>query len=255
MRRGLTSRDKVLFDILIIAVVAFAYYYLLYNPTMNHIREQENLREELEFEIEMAIAYGDTLISTIETQEEMLSGIDGIINTYYPYVQPQYFVDLLYTFTAEHELTISSVDVDTPSLMSLSRSRPAEVNDKDALLKALEMYDILLNEALEAESEEEDARLIEPSAIVVDRLFLSLCDGDLEQYLGFLESVNDVGHPIYVSQCELAVNRFTDTLEMSIAIIIIHFDRLTESQYRDDASQFTFTPAKPAESEDNFDYH
>jgi hypothetical protein len=245
----MTKRDKVLLIIVIIVAVVFASYYFVYEPTITHIEAQRVRAQDLQFELNMARTHEATLRATLATQEEVLENIEEIIALYYPSLPPQYFVDLLRIFADEHEITIDSIDVQTPSMQGLDRIIPGDPAVTDPLSIAIMDYNALIGEVEDPPQRVRPAVI--PGGIRVNRLVLALTGGDLAQYLLYLDSIKNTGFPIYVSNYSLAVTG-EDTLAMSISIAALSVERLTAEQYREDASMFSFEIMPPAESLDNF---
>jgi len=283
MKRTLTKHDKTLFAIIIVAVVAFAYYYFVFNPITNQINEQETRSREIEQELFVIKSYGGALENTLTAQSTALEGIDEIINTYYPYVKPQYYVDLLRSFSDDLDLTIAAITAAPQGPHELSGLIPENQRHKDdSLLDALSGYDELMKQQIEIEQnydpEERPGSLtlntvavtlvdgnldqfirlvnpaVRPGSVILTTIAISLLDGNLDQYLNFLEKVNTTGYPIYVSDYSLSVTNINEVtqMEMDLIIMVIHVDRLTPSQYIRDAADFTFEPYPPANSKDNF---
>ena len=272
MRMSLSKRDKILLGILLIAIVAFAYYHFIYDPITKQIEEKKSHYEELEYEISVASAQETALSSTMISEDVLLSKIESIISSYYPYLQPQYFVDLVRTFSDEHGLILSNVDVGSPSYQSLPKIGKIIKSSDDPFLSAISELDKLTSE-LSKKSEpatestpsadngssqkskspqESESTQEQPGSLRVNHLSFSLNGGNLEQYLGFLDSLNNTGYPIYISQYELENSAFDNTLGLFVSIIVIHLDRLTSLQYATDAAQFTFDKLPPAGSKNNF---
>jgi hypothetical protein len=283
MRNRLSKRDKVLLGVIALAVSAFAYYYFVYNPITAQISAQKSRNEELGRKIEAAKIDSGALEEKITSELELMDNTNEIISTYYPYIEPQYFVDLLRVFSDELNLTISSIDVESPTLQNLSHLIPDEkekTND-DPFLSTLEEIVELSEDSQKSTSASEDNQSsdtgsssggnsssdnksssggsasgdksagdteqdpIKPGTIILNHLSFTIINGSFEQYLSFLNKINSTGYPIYVSKYEVTKDYNNDTLELNLKIDVIHFNRISVEQYSIDALNFTFESIPP----------
>ena len=246
----MTKRDKVLLIIISVVAVIFAFYYIIYQPTTEHVRRQYEREKDLQMELTVAQTIGHLLDETLISQEKVLADADHVIAAYYPIIRPQYFVDLFREFADEHEIILSGVSVEAPSLKKLSELIPKDQKTDDPLVDAIIAFNELSGDA--SEDPEMQAPSVEPGSIVVNTLRLVLYGGELEQYIAYLDSINNTGKPIYIAEYGLKYGP-EDTLVMVVEVIVLMVDRLTAGQYIDDVSEFSFDVLPPAGLIDIFD--
>ena len=284
MRNRLSKRDKVLLGVIVFAVAAFAYYYFVYNPITAQISAQKSRNEELGRKIDAAKIDAGALEEKITSELELMDNTNEIISAYYPYLEPQYFVDLLRVFSDELDLTISGIDVESPTLQNLSHLIPDEkekTND-DPFLSTLEEIVELSEDSQKSTSASKDNQSsdtgsssdgnsssdnksasgsgsasgdksagdteqdpIKPGTIILNHLSFTVINGSFEKYLSFLNKINSTGYPIYVSKYEVTKDYNNDTLELNLKIDVIHFNRISAEQYSIDALNFTFESIPP----------
>ena len=256
MKKSISKRDKVLLIVITVAAAIFAYFHFLYTPIIAQISEKEARYKTLKSELSLAAARESAMKSIMASEDMLLDNINGIISSYYPYIQPQYFVDLIHGFTEDLGLMVAGVAVQSPSIQDLSNVFPDQKTSDDPFLNALTELDKLSGAPLQGSEFPEGEKLAtEPGAVIVNRMTFSVLGGDLEQYIRFLEKINNTGYPIYVSQYVLSNNSIDNSLELNTSITVIHLDRLTPLQHIKDASQFSFDKLPPADSADNFRYN
>jgi len=268
MRKSLSKRDKVLLSVMAVAVTAFAYYYFAYSPIMAHIDEQKERYVEIENELSSVNDTSKVLASTLSSSDKIIADISKIISSYYPYIEPQYFVSLMCVFSEELGLSVAHVNVAPPTLRDLSKLIPDknESESRNPFDSALADIDGMSDSSVNSTSQDSEsadngnassgdaspANAEQPPAevgtVLVSRLSFSIYDGNFEKYLKFLNKVNNTGYPIYVSQYTVFPNTVDNSLEMDITINVIHLDRLSAQQYMTDASQFTFDVLPPSGS-------
>ena len=258
MSMSMSNRDKITLTVLLVFVICALFVYFIYNPTRDHVKAQQVRYEELQAELTRINNIEKLLADAREKLEKVLENIDKLISSYYPYVAPQYYVDLFRGFSDEHELTVTVIDVKTPTTQRLDGTSTQKRKEADSLREAAADVNALTAEGSEEEEgeeeEEEESNTPQgrPGSVGIHELMLEFIGGNLEQYLGFLESINNIGYPIYVSACELTVT--DDALDMSINVRPIFIDRFTPEQYREVEGKFIFEVLPQAESEDNFSY-
>jgi len=285
MTLQMSKRDKVLLVILSFILVIFVFYYFVYAPTTNDINRLKERHSELEHELRAAADLKNRLEKAVKKQKDLLVDMDELVARYYPYVAPQYYVDLLRIFSDEHELTITRIDVESPSVQNLSEifGRETEgktdpfkeaVADLNALVSrgqtegdVADSDSLATNDRLEGK---DDSDKTIPGAVGINQVMFALTDGNLEQYLNFLESVNKTEYPIYVSNYEVLVymeedneliighdKKFEKTRELIMFIEVkpIFIDRAPLAQHLETVvAEFNFEVLPKAESKDNFAY-
>ena len=115
MKISISPREQVLVIVALVVVLGAMFYFLMYQPTMEHVKEQEVRCMDLESQIQKTRATKSALDSTYENHKVVLEGIDMVVSAYYPFIPPQYYVDLLRQFSDEQELIIDRIELKTPS--------------------------------------------------------------------------------------------------------------------------------------------
>lgn len=250
MKLTMTKRDKMLLAVISLVAIVFAFYYFVYQPTIEHVQRQREYKLDLQMELNVSKTYEASIATAVAAQEESLAGMTAVIDSYYPYLPPQYYVDLLREFADEQGLTVDTIDAVPPSLQELDKILSEDDVINDPLYNAIIRYNEL-HGTVEQETGN-GGPAVSPGAIIVNRLSFSLKGGELGAYLSFLDSVNKTGYPIYVDNYALVVRG--ETLEMSIDIVVLSIDRLTQEQHDADAAGFTFPVLSPAGELDIFKF-
>ena len=257
MKRKISKRNSILLGIVAVAALGFAFYQLMYLPTMEYLEEQEERQFALEQEIAIARAYAASLENAALLLAELDQGIRAVRDTYYPLVEAQYFVDLLRIFSDDLELKISAIQVEVPSTRALSNLIPDESEDGDPLAEAYRNYARVTGTP---ESGGVGQGLMWPSTrpgnIILSEMTFYLFDGELEDYLRLLEKINNADRPIYVSQFIIAPKRNAElereieeaegaeakVLEFELMVTVM----VIQLPYADDRGEFKFN-VLPAE--------
>ena len=256
MITSVSKRDKMLLGILAVIVVVAACYFLVFDPVTTQISEREAQCEELSLELNTVTGNKAAIASAQEMEKNVLSNIGEIALSYYPYVQSQYFADLLCTFSDELDLTVTDIAVSAPYLQNLSGIIPDEEKTDDPFANALKDVNKLGDKTAENSGSpaEDDAAPAKPGSILANKLAFSISNGSVAQYLAFLDKINKTPHPIYVSQYMLDVDSINNTLVMNVTIIILHIFSTIDSPEIAVLPKYSFEALPPAGSEHNFIY-
>jgi len=265
MKRKISQRNAILLGIVAIAAISFAFYQLVYLPTIEHIEEQQERHAELEQEIAIARAYAASLENAAVLLLELDEGITAIRNTYYPLVPAQYFVDMLRRFSDDLDLTVSAIEVRVPSLTNLANVIPDETEDSDPLTEAYRNYARVtggVSEDPDGSAQGPRRPSETPGSIITSEISFYLFDGELEDYLRYLERINNSDRPIYVRQFIISPSRNVDLereieeeegaeamvleFELHVSVAVIHLP------YPDDTGQFRFNVLPPEGTMESF---
>ena len=281
MTRKLSKRDMILLCMVALIAVGAAYYYLLYKPITEHVGMQEARFEELQFEVTMARAYTSSLDRAFDTIDELNAGIEEITASYYPVIQPQYFVNMMRAFADDLGLGIAALEVGQHESMAIDKLIPDEREITDSLTLAKLGLSNALREQAGSEPGEgvrRDKPSVKPGDIMISRMTFYLYDGELETYLEYLEKINNAGRPIYIEEFMIAPKRNTELeqktieafgltaededelneilssieayvieFELKITIVVMHLPFST-----DESGEFELEVVPPANSMDSF---